>query len=81
MSVAECMADPRVLSGEMWARPVGARMHAYTVRDNRVELVPGLRGGTSRLSFAPAELSGPWELVDPDAVVAEGGLGPAEGEP
>lgn len=76
MTLIECLADPRVLSGEMWFRPVGD-LYAYTVDcwrcgdargDPEVKRVPSARGGESWLTNQVKALVGEWEIVSPAAV-------------
>lgn len=76
MTLLECLTDPRVLSGELWFRPVGD-MYAYAVDcwrcgelrgDPEIKRVPTARGGESWLTNQVALLTGEWEIVSPDVV-------------
>lgn len=73
MPLHEVLALPKVLSGELWLRPVrwkGYRQ-AFVLKNGQVYAVPGPRGGSLGITSYVEELAGAWEAVSADTVLEE----------
>lgn len=72
MKLHEVLVLPEVESGEQWFRPVGSpRGYAYCVKAGYCYAVPAARGGAIGVTPAAELLSGEWEAVSPDSVLAD----------
>lgn len=60
-------------SGEDWFRPVSWRRggQAFCLKDGKTQIVPGNRGGDTYMTPDVDALTGEWEIVTPDTVLAE----------
>jgi len=75
VTIIEALTDPRVLSGDMWARPVGWKGQAVGIYTgstlNRYHVYPSLFPSTSHWTPYVSDFTADWEIVSPDAVNGE----------
>lgn len=72
MTIIEALTDPRVLRGDMWARPIGLKTQAVGVHQGRTQprfgVFPCMFPSSSTWTPYVSDFTAAWEIVSPDVV-------------